>query len=483
MHGSRSSRRAATPGATATGLWCRRQLLGAAAVSTATGLLAACGHRAAVPEGGPAPIELLYYPWQGWPNFAGPHWTEFIRPGLDSFENQNRGIRVKIGLTAIGSGAKYVAALLAGAGPDVFEDWAAAPYLEGGLVMDLSGYLQRDNVATTIWSPGQMHALNGSGGIWFLPAYIHVNVMAVNLSALDALGLPHPDPDWTYEQAAQLFRAVTRDVGGTRHPGVHFQYSGNALGAPTDNLNTYILHAFGARLMDETRTRCTLDDPKAVEAVQWFNQLYWDGVAGGNATDLANVPFIEAGSNSLARDLSAWANKFQWTYFPVPRFPAGRFSFEATDFHAVSAATKHPDESWLLIRFLSAEPWWSRFLMKTMLRAPSLVSLFEEYVTTVEAVAPPAVGKNLKYFTQAATSWGVANRVFRYQHANAITVINTWMADAFARRVDVATALRQAALQVNALESSGRVLAVKRSQNAAAFPTTGPAVAVVPAGV
>ena len=138
----------------------------------------------------------------------------------------------------------------------------------------------------------------------------------------------------------------------------------------------------------------------------------------------------------------------------MPRVDPAHSSFEATDYLAVNAGTRHPDAAWRLIRFLSADPWWSRWAMSHLLRTPSLVSLWEEYVARVEAVAPVARGKGLHWFVEAARHWGVASRVFRYQDVEAATIANAALQRAFTRQQSVSTALRDAARQIDTLMAS-----------------------------
>ncbi len=438
-----------------------RGTVAAVGVGLTAGVLAACGPagRGAAPTGGSAPVVLKLYPPQDWYNI-GPQWMQFFQPGMDYFETQNPGIRVQVGAPLPGNNGKYVSEIIAGVGPDVFEDFTPAPYLEAHLVLDLSKYLQRDNINPSIWSPGEMHGLGTAGGVYFLPNGIHVNAMGINLSLLDEMGLAYPEPDWGYAEATRLFQAATHDKGGIHHYGVHLQFAGSSLGT-----NIYVLHNFGAALMDGSGTRCTLDDPRAIEAVRWADQLYWAKVAGG-PLDLENVPFIEVGTNSLLPNLRAWANKFQWTYFPVPKYPAGQFSFEAVQFYAVNVATAHPEEAWTLTRFLTAEPWWARYEMKYLLRMPSIDALLQEFVAAVETVAPPAKGKHLDYFVTAADRWGVSPRVFRYADPAARSMIDNAFALAFAQKVDVGTALTRVARQVDALEATSATEAPRVSGTA-----------------
>ena len=458
---------------------------GAVLAGVGSAVLAGCSTSAGsrlAPASAAQPVVVTFFPWQGWPNFEGPNWAKFAATGLQQFESGNPGIRVRLGETKPGPAPKYTAAILAGDGPDVFSDWAMAPYLEAGLVLNLAPYLQQDNVNLDIWSPGQMRAMRTGGGVWFVPDYVHVDAMVINLSLLDTLGIPYPQPDWTHSQAQRLFEAASGVSGGQRRFGVHLDFPGSNLGTGDGDADSYVLHRFGGALMDASREKCLVGQSGAVEALRWHMQLYWDGVAGG-AYNLETTPFMETGSNLLLQNLTTWSNKFKWTYFPVPVFPAGQFSFEATDFLAINAGTKHPEPAWTLLRWLAAEPEWSRYCMKILLRTPSLTSLWTEYAQVVESVAPPAKGKNIHWFTEAVAHWGIADRMFKYAHAQAINAINSELALAFSRKQGVSESMRAAAAQVNALESTSTTFQGAQRAAARAFRSTGPAVAVVQPGL
>ena len=471
----------------------RRQVLSggvAAAGAVATwGWLAGCGPQggpssgqAAAPQTGPAPVEIVLAPWGGWSSYGGPHWQQFAQPAIDQFQAQHPGIQVK--LVAPGGGGSFLTEILAGTAPDVFQDWSIGPYRAMNAALDLSGYLRRDNIDTGIWSPGQIHAMRDAEGIQFLPCYVHVSVMAINYGILDDRGLPYPDPSWTHDQAAQLYRGCTFDQNGKHRYGVSMYFVGRGMGDP-NSMSSYVAHFFGGSVGEPDRIHCNIGDPKSYAGIEWVEQLHYDKVISPNErdSDLANIAFVEAGSAGLPNYLKSWTTKFKWSFFPVPHFPAGQYSFEATDYYAINASTQHPEESWTLLKWLTAEPDWSRHCMKYLLRTPSLVNLWDEYASTVEAIAPFVKGKGMNYFTDAAAHWGIANTVFKYNQPQVANLINAQLVLVNDRKATTVEAMGQAAQQVDALESAGgrEDLAGQAAQKA--FPATGKSIAPVPAGI
>jgi multiple sugar transport system substrate-binding protein len=470
----------------------RRQVLrgglAAAGAVAAWNTLVGCGPQggpsavATAPQTGPAPVEIVLAPWGGWSSYGGPHWQQFVQPALDQFQSAHPGIQVK--LVPPGGGGSFLTEILAGTAPDVFQDWSIGPYRAMNAVLELGNYLRRDNIDVGIWSPGQIHAMRDEEGIQFLPCYVHVTVMAVNYGILDALGLAYPDPGWTHEQAAQLYRACTYDKDGKHHYGAGMYFVGQSMG-DSSSMSTYVAHFFGGSVGDPSRVRCNLGDPKSYAGIEWVEQLHYDRVLSPNEreSDLTNVAFIEAGSAGLPNYLKAWTDKLKWSFFPVPHFPAGQYSFEATDYYAINAGTKHPEESWTLLRWLTAEPDWSRHCMKYLLRTPSLVNLWNEYAATVEAIAPFVKGKGMEHFTDAAAHWGIANTVFKYNQPQVASVINAQLTKVYNRKSTTAEAMPVAAQQIDALEAAGAQEDVLSKAKQKAFPTDGPEIAPVPAGI
>jgi len=206
---------------------------------------------------------------------AGPNWKVFQRPMIDYFESRNPGIKVVVGGPL--NGPALVIALLAGQGPDVFQDWVLSPCIESGLA--LSPYIKRDNIPLSTWSPGQLHAMSTPEGIWALPTYVHVDAIAINLSSLDEPGLRYPEPDWTYEDALALWRACSYVKGNERHYGITPNFPGSYMGS-----STYVAHLWGGAVKDPSGLVCTVDRPEAYQGIAWYQMLYQDNIAGGPGT-------------------------------------------------------------------------------------------------------------------------------------------------------------------------------------------------------
>lgn len=439
----------------------RRTLLrGSATVAgfAAFGTLAACGQKAAAPAKGPAPIVITYAPWG-----QSGYWKTFAPPGIQKFESAHKGIQVK--LANPGAGGQAAQSIAGGAGPDVFQDHVIAPYLEQNLVMDVTKYMQQDGVKPDLWSPGQMRAMSFPEGTFFLPAGAAVEIMAVNLSNLDAWGLPYPDPEWDLSAAKTAWTAATLTKAGQSYHGAAIDFGNGTIGSASTDTRAWAYHIYGGSVMDDTRTVCTMDSAEVLQATEFWFGLHWDQVVGsGNLA--TTVTYQTIASNQLLMALQNWGNSFKWTFFPVPKYPNGQLSFMATGYNAINVATKYPEQAWELLKYLSAGEEWQMLVAQYTLLTPSLVNVWDQYISLVEQVAPIAKQLHVDYFAEAAKNWGLAGRVFKYQDAQAVDLINVGLQQAYANNNESPAPQLQALTRaVNALEQQGAQLAASISSS------------------
>ncbi len=467
----------------------RRGLLAAGAATALGGaVLAACGPvpRAASPTPGSNVIELLYqFHWT-----VSVPWTPASRGLVESFveanfNSRNRGLRAVLYQPGDPGGgwavtAATMAAMLAGNGPDIFCACCAnlAPFVVYNLMLPLDAYLRRDNVDPSIWSAGHIRALTWSGALMALPAYDGPQVMGYRQDLLDDLGLGYPDPQWTYADAAKLWAACSRQVGGKQQYGAALQWY--------DGWD-YLLHGWGGAYLSPDRKTCLIDQAGAIEAGEWFYQqlankviTYRNDVNG--LVDGTEV-FSVLGGWDVFQEATRLGN-FKWDLVPVPRWPQGSYTFTNNDFLGIHAGSQHPDQAWELLRWLAAEPDFERFLLRTTLLTPGLNALWEEWVAVIQAAAPPLRTKHLEYYGDAARAGiGLPSNYTLYQPTQAETVISGWLARIAGGKVSVTDGFRQAARMVNAMEATATQLTPQEAAAQKAFVARGPGIVQVAPGL
>ncbi len=458
----------------------REALRQGAAFVTAAGLtaLAVPGAAAAAPTVAQPIIRLLVeLNWEGNGNFPGlvQHLAnQFI---ADNWTVHHPGVQV---LTMPGDGANgtvhpsagsTVAAILAGAGPDIVSPcMAIESFYSQGLLRPLGPYITRDNVDLSVYPPEILRTMTFNGNLYGLPDTLMPHTLFVNLSVLDQMGLPYPQPDWSYGQATDLWRSIA----GTHNK--QWTYGARlGLDSQSGGSIAWLMHAFGGSVRSPDGARCAMDSKEALQALNWLIPLFqqkvaepgWPGWAGTTAV------FQTAPSYGIAGyAVSAHAAGLKWTFFPYPVFPAGRSTMLLSCMYGMNANSKNPPALvWDFMKFITVEPAWQRFFNSRLaLSTPNQTTpeLWDYWLTVAVSTAPPLRNAHLEYFQQA-TTYGWSWSTFRYEDGQAQSVINSYVNKMIARQMSVEEAASEMTRQINALEVAGAQVATQSARETAAY--------------
>ncbi len=429
-----------------------------AGVTALAGALVPRGVLAAGLTGAGGEVQILFQSnWQGssWNQTAVQLCQHFVDSTFNS-NPQYKGIRAVVSATnGQGQAGAVIAATLAGASgvPDIVESCCSdVPTYEGAdLLAPLNPYLSTDNIDPyNLFVRGHVEALSVNGTIYGLPSYDAPPTMYYRQDILDQLGLPYPNPNWTYTEAESIWRSAASLKTSTVRHGATL-YSGTEM--------EYLLKGWGSSEMDAAHTTCLLGSPQCIAAGEWLYGLLLDQVAGYRTDSgglFGNTPaavFAMSGGWSL---LPAAENLrgVKWDILPMPTWQAGvSTTFDNIDFYAMLRSSKHPTEAWEFMRWLTTQPDYNLFLMRVNLIGPALTALWDQYETTITAAAPPLRGKSLNYIKEAALSGRAYPHMFFAQGAEqADGILDTWFGKIGARQVSVSEGFTQAATQINAWE-------------------------------
>lgn len=437
-------------------------------------------------------VDLLFNP-----NVQGVSWTKTVQGLFQQFVDQNfnqnpkyKGLHATVGEPGQGKAGTQITASIAGSGyPDIVEGccFDFPTYFSGGWLLPLDDYIKKDNVDVTIWSKRHLAALNADGHQFGIPSYDGTVCVVYRQDVMDSLGLPYPDPNWDYRAALDVWTRASGIDSKTKkqRAGISLMFSS---GDYWQKLNFW-LRGWGALEVDDSLQHCLADSQKAIDCLTFIADAAKSKVAiprqdVGALTSGAAVFSMVGEWNifNMAQDLGT---KYKWNILPVPFWPSGnRSTYNNIDFYALNRATKHPDEAWELLRWLTADPAWQRFQMQTTLVSPCLVSLWSQWEQTVKAAAPPLQSKDLHWYSDAITnaySWPAA--FYRYSMPQAVNVIDTWIDQIWTQKTSPELGLQQMTDQVNALEAVGPQEASVAQAAAKRFPTDGADLASVPTGI
>ena len=237
--------------------------------------------------------------------------------------------------------------------------------LEENAILSLDPFIEQDeSFDLPDFYAGTIELCSRGGRVWAVPIEVLVRVIYYNKDLFDTYNIPYPGFEWTWDDFLTTALAL-------RDPGANiFSY------AETDGFldSLAFIYQHGGGIIDDVQnpTRATLDDPLAIEALEWYAALihehdvalterdrYRVGGSLESGVYLGQIAmwtgwFAERGGvGGIESDWPAeW--KMRWGMIPLPRdaqsaMPAFVFG------HAISAQAGNPDACWQWITFLSQQ--------------------------------------------------------------------------------------------------------------------------------
>jgi multiple sugar transport system substrate-binding protein len=336
------------------GLRSRRAALSAAALPLGGVVAAACGApgSGSAPGSGAAGGSRITTPVTiGYLSFFSPDDPQTISfpHVLQQFQQQYPNAVVEQTSTSGTGGTvmeKYLTLISAGTPPDVaaVNPQFIEPLWSKGALADLTAYVKRDartfqpedfNEATLLRAVrgGKWQALPLQMGLWFL---------FYNAGALAGAGVPPPDGSWTWNrllEAAVTVRQRDPNSLGLTAPPYELPVRGN-----------------GGDILSADEKRCVLDQPPAVEAVEWLGELRQKHRAvpdpaetGGQTTralfDSGRYAFHTGDPGFLSGTLRGKLS-FPWDIAIVPRGRVAHVDTVKGPSLVLSAGIKQPEAAW-----------------------------------------------------------------------------------------------------------------------------------------
>lgn len=351
-----------------------------------------------------------------------------MEASIKEFMKQNPNIEVVIELTEWNDyWTKMTTGVAARTLPDVF--WGHLAYFSGlvskGALLDLTPYIERDRLDLSIYYQSLLENWKYQGKQYGIPKDWDTICIMYNKDAFDQAGVPYPSADWSWNpknggEFLQVLQKLTIDEKGRNCTEKGFdknrviQYGIGGLAASemqTGWLN-FIWMNGGQGILDQPYgNKFILDDPKSVEAMQFYADLVSKyGVAptpemqGTSASGwelfvAGRVATIPVGSWQLsaARDNLT----FNWDVVLLPKGPAGRFSCFNGLAHNIYARTKHPEEAWKLAKWMDGYES-QKIISQYGVVFPAISSLVDVYLEATKEKGPD----HIKYFIEATVKTG-----------------------------------------------------------------------------
>jgi multiple sugar transport system substrate-binding protein len=404
-------------------------------------------------------VQLVYQDWR----------TEWFPPmvqeELQIFQAQNPDLAVYYTPDPENLIEQMPLDMQAGNAPDVFQGCCGffPAWAQMGYVLDLRKYVQADLDPAVVddWDPAQYEAMFDAAGRQFgLPKYQGTLVLYYNKDLFDEYDVPYPDDSWDQHDYLAAMKKLTHDTDGDGQTDVW----GSMIDIGWDRLQVHV-NAWGGHIVDPADpAKCDIDSPESLAALEWVRARMWDDRVMATLPDVNNVGTAAAfaeGKLAMVED-GSWALKnilenasFRIGVAPIPAGPAGRATLSTTDGFGIYSGTRHPQESWRLLKFLVGKEY-ALAMAKANLLQPARLSLVTEWEELVREQYPgKAKGMDLDVFAAPhREGYSVVQETFPSDMEEATRLLD----DAFTKIFTLGQAdvgiLRGVARQIEAAQSS-----------------------------
>jgi ABC-type glycerol-3-phosphate transport system substrate-binding protein len=449
----------AAPGAAVTR---RRLIVGSAGLMAVTSgaLLAACGaDNQAAGHTGDAKHGAVKFPETLFITTIHNFSTDAgFNAAAEQFSQQHK---VKLELVP-GNVQEVTTKMAGGTPPDVFRRDAAAFHQQvaDGSIRDLNPLLKNEKeIKAADFFPQLIKVQTYQGKLMALPEdFQPASTLYYNKTLLQQSGVQAPTADMTWTQFQETAQKLTKggdpkDVYGYMYPGWTWEQ---------------FVYNFGGQTVDDTSnpTKCLLDQPKAIEGVQFFVDLQHrlkvmpSPEARRQLNNANENTLFQQGKLAMVNH-GTWAtatwqqagDALQWGLTLAPKGQDGKWHYATGGAGwAIPKDAKNPEASWEFIKFMFGPQGWKTWLAKRdpkVFWLPAYRPLAEEEAKRLEKIYPNAAqvvkSADYVYLRPGGVRW-----------AKAMTeVLNPILTDLNEGKVQARAALTEATPRINAILANG----------------------------
>lgn len=304
--------------------------------------------------------------------FGNPEQVNVYKRIVAMFEKDHPSIQVELRTPSSGGYLEKLKTEMAGrTAPDVtwIDVGSFYSFSDKGVFRPLTEFIQGEaHFHLESFFSGIIQAFSYKGEVYALPKSCGALILFYNQDHFDQAGLSYPDNTWTWDTVIEVGKKLSRDLDGD---GRIDRY---AL-VLTDPLE--LMSQYGVEVLSPDGTVCTLDSPEAHRACQLARDLVYvhhvapspseigafglsaGGTSGGGrgsqgvgVYDLFPMERASMIITDLVLSVAYQKAPFRWD---VAVQPGGtrRGSYLNGAGYAMNSRTRHPQEAWELIKFVS----------------------------------------------------------------------------------------------------------------------------------
>jgi multiple sugar transport system substrate-binding protein len=285
---------------------------------------------------------------------------------LDKFNEENPNIKASLEVTPWNNyWTKLDVAAGAGLTSDAFWMNIYLPkYIKGDILAPLDEYIKKDNIDMTKYIEPISKIYNYNDKQWALPKGVDSIFVAYNKALFDKYEIEYPKEGWTYEdmlaKANKLKDAMDADGSGTYAVAV----------SPTNFQSGYynFILQNGGEIINDAATESGFNKPGTVKGYEKILDLLKSGLSAPYSTlsspDTGSDALFYSGKVAMAY-MGSWSTSVLESCDLAKDGKVGIIQMPTQDGvntsimnglgYAMSKQTKHPEETWKLIKFLTSE--------------------------------------------------------------------------------------------------------------------------------
>lgn len=284
--------------------------------------------------------------------------AKLIQTMADEFQKENPNIKIQIqvsgwddywtGLEAAGTGGSL---------PDTFWMHSNNIYYYGAndQLLDLTDYISKsDKVDLANYPEGLNQIYNIEGKQYAIPKDYDTIALWYNKTLFDEAGLSYPDDTWTWSDLKEAAKKLTKEDGS--------QYGFEA-GLHNQEGYYNFVYQNGGEIITKDR-KSGYANPKTIQGIEEYFSYVKEGLSPEIYDDKARAEAIQNGLCAMGFFGSWNLSGFSTTDYMKQNFDCAVLSMsndggKSTIFNglgnAIAANTKHPDEAWKWVEYLSSK--------------------------------------------------------------------------------------------------------------------------------
>jgi len=273
--------------------------------------------------------------------------------------------------------------------------------VEKDILLNLDDIIKNDKDSKKLLPeifPALLDSSKYNDSYYGMPAWHNPIVLFYNKKIFDEAGMKYPDSTWDWNKFVEASRKLTVDKN---NDGRIDQY-----GTLAYNGYTWINLAMmqnNIPFINENRTKTNLDSSEAIDAIKWYYGISKEHHASPSIAEVNELGDAQMFCTGRVATMYGHTNTatefrkiktFDWDIAPLPKGKR-RFTLNFVAYWSISKKSKHPKESWELIKFFTSKEG-QKARNEVTEEMPVLKDLAKEICFN-----PKARPYNSKYFVEA----------------------------------------------------------------------------------